>query len=215
MKILLFPAAVVLGASCVASAASVDVSFSRITSNSGDNVEAQFLTTVSTVAGDSTVLDFIFRNAVGVASSISEIYFDNGLVSTLFASGSIVQQVGTAFVYGSGSPGNLPGGNSLVDSFTVTPGILADAQGNPNVGINSASDLLRIRMALLAGVTFGSVSDALASGDLRIGMHVRAIGTGGQSDSFVTIPPPPMVPLPSGAAMGFAGLIALSARRRR
>ncbi|RMH23920.1 MAG: hypothetical protein D6693_10500 [Planctomycetota bacterium] len=197
-----------------ARAASVDVSYTRITSNSGQNVESQFITTVTEVAGDPTVIDFIFRNNVGIASSISEVYFDNGATSSLFSGGAIAQQVGASFVFGSASPPDLPGGNSLADPFDVTPGFLADAQGNPSVGLNTASDLLRIRMTLLAGVTFGDVESALGTGALRLGMHVRAIGDDGESDSFVN-GPPPIVPLPGGGAMGLAALTILASRRRR
>ncbi len=62
-----------LFAAGAAHAASVDVSFTRITSNASVNVESQFVATATTVAGDSSVIDFIIRNNVGVASSISEI----------------------------------------------------------------------------------------------------------------------------------------------
>lgn len=196
-----------------AHAASVDVSFTRISSNASVNVESQFLATATTVAGDTSVVDFIIRNNVGVASSISEIYFDNGAVSSLFSTGSIVEQVGTNFVFGSASPPDLPGGDSLTHPFNVTVSFLADAKGNPNIGVNTATDLVRIRFALLGGVMFDDVADALADGSLRIGFHVRSIGEDEDSDAFVSTS---IVPLPGPGALGTAGLLAaLGVRRRR
>jgi hypothetical protein len=198
-------------------AGSVDISYSRITSNSSENVESQFVTTMSTVLGDSSVIDFIFSNNVGIASSISEVYFDNGASSSLFGSGFIAEQIGTNFNFGSANPGNLPGGNSMTEPFNVTLSFLADAQGNPTKGVSESGDLLRIRMSLLSGITFGDVESALESGDLRLGFHVRAIGADGNSDSFVSGGgQPPIVPLPPPALLGAGGLLAcLSPRRRR
>lgn len=196
-------------------ASSVDISYTRITSNSSVNVESQFLTTMSTVIGDSSVIDFIFSNNVGIASSISEIYFDNGTASSLFDSGAITEQIGTSFLFGSANPGDLPGGNALSEPFNVTLSFLADAQGNPSNGVSTSSDLLRIRLTLLSGITFGDVQAALGSGDLRLGFHVRSIGSDGNSDAFVG-DPPSIVPLPTPALLGAGGLLAcLSPRRRR
>ena len=201
----------------VASADSVDISFTRITSNSSQNVESQFAVTATEVSGNSAVVDFIFRNNIGIQSSISEIYFDNGSTSSLFASGSIVEQVGTQFNYGSASPGDLPGGNSMVDTFDVTSGFLADAQGNPNKGLNGADELVRFRFTFLGGMAFSDVVSALESDSLRIGFHVRSIGDDGNSDSFVSYMPEngAMVPLPSPMLLGAAGVGLVAGVRRR
>lgn len=220
-RVTLIAAAAAAGFANAAIADSVNISFTRITSNSSQNVESQFAVTATEVSGNSSVVDFIFRNDVGIASSISEIYFDNGSSSSLFSSGSIVEQIGTQFSYGSASPGDLPGGNSMADTFDVTPGFLADAQGNPNKGLNGAGELVRFRFTYLGGVTFADVVSALGSDALRIGFHVRAIGEDGESDSFVsTMMPPgggggPMVPVPSPALLGAAGLGAVAGVRRR
>ncbi len=217
-KTILTTMAVAAAFNSAAFADSVDISFSRITSNSSQNVESQFKVTMMEVAGDSSVVEFVFRNNVGVASSISEIYFDNGSSSPLFTSGSIVEQIGTQFNYGSGSPGNLPGGNSMTESFDVTPGFLADAQGNPSKGLNDNDELVRFRFSLQNAVSYSDVLASLSTTALRIGFHVRAIGEDGNSDSFVNRTPTeggPMVPLPSPMLLGAAGLGALAGVRRR
>lgn len=201
----------------LAMAASVDISFSRITNNADQNIASQLVVTAKTVDGNSSVVDFVFKNLVGINSSVREIYFDNGATSSLFSAGSIAEQVGTAFVYGASSPPNLPGGSSMAETFSVTPGFLADAQGHPSKGINTSADMLRFRLTLLGGVDFNDVLAALASGDLRIGMHVGSIGAKEDSDSFVNDPIPAMtpMPMPTPALLGAAGLSALAMTRRR
>lgn len=65
---------------------------------------------------------------------------------------------------------------------------------------------------------------ALADGTLRIGMHVKGIGTAGRSDGFVSLPPdgtpPPnpqdVVPEATTVAMwlGLAGVFGVGMRKR-
>lgn len=192
----------------------IDVGFDRITSNASENVEDQFRLRIESVAGDSSVVDFTFTNDVGIESSISEIYIDNGPAGEILSSGSIFDQSGSSFSWGSASPPDLPGGNALSDPFDVTPGLLGDAQGNPNNGINAAGEFLTVRLTFQSGKSFSDIMTALLDGSLRIGMHVRAIGVDGESDSFVN-EPPVVVPLPTAFAGGLAGLGILGTRRRR
>jgi MYXO-CTERM domain-containing protein len=194
-------------------AAPVNVSFFRVEPhNSSQNPAAQFSVSVDEVIpGPGGRVSFTFRNNVGIASSISEVYFDDG---TLLGISSITQG-GASFVGGSANPGDLPGGQNLTPPFHVTQGFLADAQGNPSVGIDTASDFLTINFNLINNKTFADTIWALQTGGLRIGMHVRAIGTGGQSDAFVNNAVTQSVPLPTVGAMGVAGLMGLGAVRRR
>lgn len=199
---------------------SVNVSFDRFTSNASENVEAQFNVEVKTVSGSSMLgglsfVDFIFTNTAVISSSISEVYFDNGVVSSLFTSGAIESQVGTSFVFGSANPGELPSGNTLTPAFETTLAFLADAQGNPSLGVDTPTDALTLRFALVSLKSFSDVASALDDGSLRIGLHVRSIGANGQSDSFVNGGPPPIVPLPGPGAMGAAGLLTVFGARRR
>lgn len=203
---------IAIGAS--SQAASVDISFTRLTANAAENVASQLNATLSTVSGQPGMVDFIFTNNVGVDSSVSEIYFDNGNPAMHFASGAIVGQVGTEFVFGGADPGNLPSGENMDPSFNATSVFSSDAQGNPSKGIDTSTDLLTIRMTLLASLTYQDVVDALESSDLRIGLHLRSIGSGGESDNFINNSIAP-VPAPLSSLLGLAGLGMLASRRRR
>lgn len=184
-------------------AAPINVSFTRITSNASVNVENQFNLVISDATATQVV--FLFTNNVGVASSISEIYFDT---SNVFTGTAVLTQVGTSFAAGPASPGNLPGGNTASPPFVANQVYSADAQGNPSVGINTATDSLTMTFTLASGTTYADLLAALQSGAFRVGFHVRSIA-GSNSDSFVNV-----VPTPGCAAlMTLGGLAAL--RRRR
>lgn len=163
----------------------------------------------------NNLVRFTFRNEVGVNSSISEIYFDDG---TLLGISTLINDPNfTDFVPGSASPGNLPGGQNLDPPFETTQGFLADAQGNPSNGIDQASERVHIYFELKEGQTYADLLNAVqlggAEGGLRIGLHVRSIGDHEESASFVSVIP--VVPTPGAAAGGLAllGLIASSRRR--
>jgi len=192
-------------------------SFGNITNNGGVNIAAQLSVDVTDAGGGN--VDFHFVNNVGIQSSVAEVYFDDGNPPVNLFSGFILSQNGATFTYGSASPGDLPGGNSLADPFEVSLGFLADkGAGNPSGGLDTAADFLTIRFSLNGGITFADVIAAMNSGALRVGMHVISID-GDFSDGFVTCPdcgpPPPGVPLPSAFAAGLAGLGLVAGRRRR
>lgn len=193
---------------------SVAISFMRITSNAAENVELQFVSVLSTVTGQPGMVDFTFTNNVGTASSISEIYFDTSDSPSEFASGAILLEIGTNFSFGGANPSNLPGGNTLTTPFNATELFSSGAVGNPVNGINTSSDSLTIRFTLSGSLMFADIVDAIESGALRIGLHVRSIGANEESDGFVNMPPV-VVPLPSASMLGFAGLGVLVGRRPR
>jgi hypothetical protein len=81
--------------------------FTQLTSNTGTNVASQFSVEVTDAGGDNVT--FKFTNNVGIASSITAIYFDDGLFTA--GSASVTQGAGTTFALGAPlTPGNLPGG---------------------------------------------------------------------------------------------------------
>jgi len=198
-----------------ASGESVSLSFQNITNNGNEDLSGQLSVLVTSVTGDDTLADFVFTNGVGIRSSISTIYFDNGPTGTVLASGGIEDQIGTSFSWGSASPPDLPGGNSIDPRFDVTPGLLADAKGHPSKGIDTSADSLTIRMALRAGTGFADVLSAIQNSSLRIGMHIRSIGVAEGSDSYVSNPPPVVIPMPVGAGLASIGLLGVAAARRR
>jgi hypothetical protein len=183
---------------------------------------------------------FVLRNTESVAnSSISEAYFQDG---HLLGLSQIFQPAANSFDPGA-NPNNLPAGQSLTPEFQVnSPGadFSADAQGNPSLGVDFDGDFVALLFDLLGGSDYDDVIAAINQGfndpsavwedngvdhvpngplGLRIGIHVRSIGSGGQSDSFVntgngaSVVPEPhtfLGALIAGIPLGFIAL-----RRRR
>ncbi len=204
----------VMAVSLGAQADTIDVSFIRVTANAGEDVAGQFTATIYDDAEANSTYGtsltpgqvlFTFTNAVGISSSISEIYMDDG---TILGQDSVLNSLGgfTQFTGGGANPSNLPGGNTLVPPFVATAAFSADAQGNPTRGVDDSSDILGIVYDLLPGLGLNDVRAALIDGTLRIGLHVRSIGLGGESDAFVNPEPTTL------ALMGLSGLVLI--RRR-
>lgn len=194
-----------------AAAAPVDIFFTRINpANASQNIASQLKAVLSDEGAGQ--VSFLYTNNVGIASSISEIYYDTG---NLFTGAASLVQVGTNFTAGGANPTNLPGGNNVNPAFVANLIYSADAQGNPSNGVNLASDSLKMVFNLSNNVSYANVVAALANGSLRIGLHVRAIGTGADSDAFVNTGTPVIIPLPAGGVMAMAGLAGVAAIRRR
>jgi hypothetical protein len=193
----------------IASAAVSTFSFTKITNNGGDanvtgqlSVSAYDFTQANTDFGLSLNVNqvlFLFANSGPAASSITDVYFDDG---SLLGIASVNNILGVDFSQGA-SPGDLPGGNAV--DFNTTAGFSADSNDPTAINGVNPGDLLGITFDLLAGQTFADTLAAIALGQanpgvdvdgaLRIGVHVQAFANG-ESEGFVNNGPPPPPPPP-------------------
>ena len=208
----LFPAWVAALVLAATPAHAVVLGFGCISNNLAGNCaigEAQ-LTVDVTDSGGGTVL-FSFSNAGPTASSITDVYFDDGsllalavVINDLVAPGIVDFEQGA-------SPGNLPAAENADPDFNTTAGFSADSNppSQPN-GVNPG-ETLGILFALQASQDYFDVLDELADGRLRIGIHVQGFASGG-SESLVNAP----LPEPGTfalLALGAATLVAARSRR--
>lgn len=188
-------------------AAAVTMGFDCLTGNSAVHCatgEEQLSVELSDQGGG--VVRFHFRNAGPLASSISEVYFDDG---SLLGLSSVIDGPGVDFEPDA-SPPNLPGGENAVPPFEVTEGFLAQATPSPALNGVGPSEWVKIDFTLQGVQTLDDVLDELATGELRIGIHVIGFESGG-SESFVNTP----IPEPSTGLLLAGGLIGLGLRRQR
>lgn len=212
------------------SLSAVPYGFDRISGNASQNVESQLSVDVTsyTPAGSQQKVLFTFSNSGPIASSIADVYFD---YSSLFLGwqGAGAARNNNHFIdsdnnggnagvdfSAEASPANLPGGNTI--SFAADLGADSDSPVSAN-GVNPG-ETLGVILWLASGSSFADVISALNNSSFRIGLHVQAIGSDGQSDAFVSIVPrtPPPVQVPDAGttvALLGAGMIGIGALRRR
>ena len=205
-------AAMVIG---TGTAQAVPISFTQITANGNQSVASQLMADLITGTGLGQV-QFVFTNTAVIASSITEVYFDDdaGVLGSPIA--ALIQSAGVDFGLTSG---NLPGGNQPAIAFSATAG--ADANGGRGGvmehGINASSESLSVVFNLVNGRTFTDVLDAVVNRQLRLGLHVQAISPIGGSESFVNSQSGTSVPEPTSMLLLGTGLLGLAgvARRRK
>ena len=145
---------------------------------------------------------FTFSNAVGIPSSITRGYFDNGLTGLINSIAIHAQSAGVNFAVPA-NPANVPGGQNIAFFADVSAGSLPPTLHN---GINAASEYLTILANLSPGSTFNDVTNAMNSGALRVALHVQGIPTGDYSASFVNVVPEPETWATLLAGLGLLGL---------
>jgi hypothetical protein len=185
--------------------------FGGVSNNNSTNIQtggAQLKVTVA--AEGSGQVSFAFTNSGPLASSITDVYFDDG---TLLGIASVVDGTGVDFEQ-SATPPELPSANQV--NFNTTANFSADSEEpiQPN-GVNPG-ETVTIIFNLINGKTYADTINAIElalanpgvdmDGGLRIGIHVQGF-SGGGSESFVNAyaPLPPVI-LGGAMLMGLVGL---------
>ena len=187
----------------------VTVDFYCVSNNiAGDCTIGEAQMSVDVVDISNSQVRFDFFNIGPGASSITDVYFDDG---SLLGISSIINGTGVSFSQGA-TPGNLPAANGALPPFVATTGFTADSDPavQPN-GVNPG-ETLGIIYALQGSQTYADVISELTVGSLRIGIHVQGYASSG-SESFVNNP----VPVPAAVWLFGSGLLGLVgvARRKR
>jgi|OpeIllAssembly_1097287.scaffolds.fasta_scaffold103906_2 hypothetical protein len=178
LSVVLCAALIVVG--MVSNASALNIPFFRLTDNGNGDISSQ-LSAVAVADGSSRVAFTFYNASGGIASSITDIYFDDG---TLLGIASITNGGGVNFA-SPAVPSNLPGGNLASPPFVTTTGLSADSTAPITANGVNPGESVTITFNLINGKTFADTEAALANGSLRIGLHVQSIGTVGGSDSYI------------------------------
>jgi len=200
-RLVLLAVVIALGVHPASTRANITYSFECITNNKATDAatgEAQLLVAASDAGGNNVLFNFI--NTGPKTCSITDVYFDDD-ASVLSAIAMIDNSDPGVSFSQLASPGNLPGGNTVVPAFVTTLGFSAD----------SDPPIVAIIFNLQSGNTFDSVISSMDTSDLRIGIHVQGFYCGG-SESFINNG---IIPAPGAVVLGGIGVSLIGWLRMR
>lgn len=150
------------------------------------------------------VAKFTFYNDSTVQSSVTGIYFDDGVL--IGATLGIINGSGTLFA--EDGPANLPGGNLIGFNadreFNIGPEPSPPANGINNIGVG---EWVTVEFNLLGG-SLQDVLNELNDGTLRVGVHIQNFADGSSESAVNEIPEPATVLM-----FGLGGLALLKKRK--
>ena len=189
---------VILALATPTQAGMVTYRFNNVTNNNAANAQTGADQLFVQVSNGGSQVTFAFYNLGPNPCSITDIYYDDGVLLQLIGLVDYDDGIGGA----SGvdfsplaAPGNLPGGENCSPNFETTKGFSADSDPPVSSWGVEPGEWLGMVYALRAGGTLADIQQELAQGTLRIGLHVQAFSEGG-SESFVNDPIPIPVPEP-------------------
>ena len=197
------------------SASATPIVFNCITNNSGScGSFAGTFTGNVTVVGNQMTVQFL-NGGVG-DGVIAEIYTDAPGTGTGFALTGILENPPSVDFSFGGSPPQLPSQNTAIPPFNSDANLFATANSpSPTHGVG-AGEQVSLVFTLSPILTQAQIDALLASGDLRFGIHVQSLGTGENSESFVSGGPGlTAVPEPASMLLLGTGLLAVARARRR
>ena len=192
------------------------LSFVNITNNTGTDLSDQISVVSTSVTGG---VEFKFTNNVGIASSITDIYFDLGSNTSLFSNYSIADMSAGVSYDLAPHPSDLPGGTTV--GFTSDFGGDSTAPQTSANGVNASGEYITFLLTLGAGFDYNDYLAELMDGTFRIGMHIQAIAgidcresrdPECGSDSYVNVS---AVPVPAAAWLFGTALFGFFAASRR